>query len=239
MKNGTVIAAMLAVAAGAASAGFDAEYTGFDGVNNAFDITFISTGGLEITQSYGAGHMNFNYTDMGGDRGAGQFSGGSFSSFCIELQNTQNGSRSYDIVDLVGAPNPSPGNGGPAYDVNDANEVHAIMAAAISLGWLESDLSDGADANNARMAAIQGMLWTALLDEATVAVNGSKTQVVAAMGELQTAVNANPTGRVAGLRAMVNADAQDQLYVVPLPPAALAGLLTLGGFAGVKRLRKS
>jgi hypothetical protein len=37
---------------------------------------------------------------------------------------------------------------------------------------------------------------------------------------------------------MVAGGNQDMLYVVPLPPAAFAGLATLVGVAGVARLRR-
>lgn len=237
MKNGTVIATMLAVAAGAASASFDAQYNNYNGVGGAFTISFTTTGGLDITNTYGAGHMSYTYTDMGGDRGAGQFEGGSFSSFCIELQDTRSGSHTYEIVNLNQAPNPAPGNGGPGYDSADAAEVNAIVAAAISLGWINNDLSAGANATNERMAAIQGHIWMAVLDEATVTV--AKASLNDEMADLQAAIDSNPSGRVAGLRAMVNGDTQDQLFVVPLPTAAFAGLITLGGLAGVKRLRRA
>ena len=44
--------------------------------------------------------------------------------------------------------------------------------------------------------------------------------------------------RLNGLKAMVSEGQQDMLYVVPLPPAALAGLGMLGGIAGVRTIRR-
>jgi hypothetical protein len=234
MKKTMIMSVMLA-AAGAAHAGFDAEYTGMTGVDGGVNINNTGTGGF-INLNFDAGHNNFNYTDVGGDRGAGQFSGGSFSTFCIELQNTLGGSRSYDVTSIQNSPNPSPGNGGPQYDSADEAEVHAVVAAAIRLGWINNDLSAGANATNTRLAAIQGQIWKVVLDLAVVTGNGS---VGTEMAALQAEITNDPSATVSGLRAMLNANTQDQLFVVPLPTAALAGLLTLGGFAGIKRLRRN
>ena len=234
MKKAMIMSVMLASATGVAVAGFDAEFTGLTGVANAININNTGTGGF-INFDFDAGHNNFDCVG-GGDRGAGQFAGGSFSTFCIELQNTLTGTRSYDVTGIQNSPNPSPGNGGPQYDSADEAEVHAVVAAAIRLGWINSDLSAGANATNVRLAAIQGQIWKVVLDLAVVTGNGT---VGSEMAALQSEIDNDPSATVAGLRAMLNADTQDQLFVVPLPTAALAGLLTLGGLAGVKRLRRN
>jgi hypothetical protein len=231
MKKAIVMSVALAAAAGAASAGFDADYNGYTGVAAG---VHINNGGF-VNQDFNAGHNNFTYVGAG-DRGTGQFAGGSFSTFCIELQNTLVGTQSYDLAGITDSPNPSPGAGGPQYDSADEAEVNAVIAAAIRLGWINSDLSAGANATNTRLAAIQGQIWKVVLDTSTVTGNGA---VATEMGALQTEIANDPNATVNGLVAMLNADTQDQLFVVPLPTAALAGLLTLGGLAGVKRLRRS
>ena len=234
MKKSTIICASLAMLSGTALAGFDAEHTGLTGVVDGVHINNTGTGGF-INFDFDAGHNNFVYTDVGGQRGGGQFSGGSFSTFCIELQNTLGGSRSYDVTDIHNSPNPAPGNGGAQYDMADEAEVNAVVAAAIRLGWINSDLS-AASATNTQLAAIQGQLWKVVLDDAVVTGNGS---VATEMLALQNEIANDPSATVSGLVAMLNANTQDQLFIVPLPTAALAGLLTLGGLAGVKRLRRS
>lgn len=235
MKNTVLLTgAILAASCGLASAGFDAQHTGLTGVTGSININNTGTGGF-INLDFDAGHNNFDYTDMGGTRGAGQFAGGSFSTFCVELQNTLSGSRSYEVTAIHNSPNPAPGNGGPQYDMADEAEVNAVVAAAISLGWINSDLS-AASATNTQLAAIQGMIWKVVLDEAVVTGNGA---VGTAMATLQTQIDLDPNATVAGLKAMLNADTQDQLYVVPLPTAAFAGLITLGGLAGIKRFRRN
>jgi hypothetical protein len=235
MKKTVIMSAVLASACGLATAGFDAEFNGITGVDNAININNTGTGGF-INLDFDAGHNNFTYTDVGGMRGIGQFAGGSFVTFCIELQNTLGGSRSYAVDDIENSPNPSPGNGGPQYDSADEAEVNAVVAAAVRLGWINSDLTAGAGASNDRLAAIQGMIWKVVLDEAVVTGNGS---VGTEMAALQTEIDLQPNATVSGLVAMLNADSQDQLFIVPLPTAAFAGLMMLGGLAGVKRLRRS
>ena len=81
MKKAMIMSVMLASATGVAVAGFDAEFTGLTGVANAININNTGTGGF-INLDFDAGHNNFDYVG-GGDRGAGQFAGGSFSTFCI------------------------------------------------------------------------------------------------------------------------------------------------------------
>ena len=234
MKKTTIICAAIATLSGSALAGFDAEHTSLTGVSGGVHIDNTGSGGF-INFDFDAGHNNFVYTDVGGQRGGGQFAGGSFSTFCIELQNTLSGSRSYDVTDIHNSPNPSPGNGGPQYDMADEAEVNAVVAAAVRLGWINSDLSAAA-ASNTQLAAIQGQIWKVVLDEAVVTGNGA---VATEMAALQAEIAMDPSATVSGLVAMLNANTQDQLFIVPLPTAAFAGLLTLGGLAGVKRLRRS
>lgn len=225
MKN-TMTVLAVALASGSALAGFDASYQSFTGISGAFNIN---------GSNYAAGHLSFGY-DGAGDRGIGQFSGGNFSTFCIELQNVAGGSRSYDIASLSDAPNPSGGGGIPSYDAADVAEVAIVLNAAVALDWINADLSAGSAVSNERLAAIQGHIWQSLFDGASFSVNNASVQTQ--MNNLSAQFDNSQTS-FAGLRAMVNADSQDQLYVVPLPPAALAGLMTLGGLAGVKRLRRS
>ncbi|MDF1809964.1 MAG: hypothetical protein P1U42_09740 [Phycisphaerales bacterium] len=233
MKKKTAYIAMtLAAFTGAATAGFDAEYTGLTGIEGAIHI---DNGGF-IDQNFNAGHFGFDYTDMGGDRGAGQFASGSFVTFCIELQNVRTGSYTYDVDSIANGPNPEGGAGVPAYDAADEAEVHAVVAAAIAMGWLNADLSANT-VTNAQLAGIQGMIWKMVLDNSTVEAAAGQTDVATAMADIQNYMDNNTWGTVAGLKAMINEDTQDQLFIVPLPTAAFAGLLTLGGLAGVARMK--
>ncbi len=248
-KSSVVAAAVVAASSGLAFAQFDAYYDGSQSrlVGGAFDITWAAAGTFDgvahatgdLIGTYGAGSLAYTY-DGPGERGAGQYSGGSFSGFCIELQGIAGGTRTYDVVEIQDAPNPAPGLGGDGYDILDQIEVKAVVAAAIDLGWINNDLSATGSVTNGQLAAIQGMIWTMVFDDAVVTANYAF--VGASMQEIQDRIdfmaNNGMNQNVAGLRAMINADSQDQLYVVPLPTAALAGLLTLGGLGGFSRLRR-
>jgi len=231
MKKRTLITiAAIAVSSGMASAQFDAQYIGLTGVNNAIHID----NGGSIDQDFNAGYLTFEYVGAG-DRGEGQYEGGSFSGFCIELQSILGGVQTYDIDAIKNAPDPVGGAGEDAYDLADQGEVMAVVAAAIRLGWIEDDLSAGVNVSNRRLAAIQGKIWEAVLDNSTVTANAV---VLTAWNDLTAEIANDPNATVSNLRAMLNADTQDQLFIVPLPTAALAGLMTLGGLAGFSRIRR-
>jgi hypothetical protein len=201
-------------------------------------------GGGNVTvgaNTYSAGHMQHVY-GLGGSapgKAAGQFIGGqgdTFRTFCIELQNVSQSQRDFTIVDVSAAPDPSISNpnGNNPYGASLAAAVHDVVWKAIDLGWINADLT----ANTAtlkQLSGIQGAIWFALFDSAQAVSSGDAT-IQGHMNTLTAAIGNN--NRVAGLRAMVAPNAQDQLYVVPLPPAAFAGLATLAGIAGVSRLRR-
>ena len=230
-KKNIYVAAILAASTGVASAGLDAEFVGLTGIEGAIHI---DNGGF-VNQNFNAGHLGFAYVGAG-DRGAGQFSGGTFNTFCIELQNIRVGTYNYDVDQIQNAPNPAPGAGGPAYDAADEAEVNAVVAAAIAMGWLNNDLSANV-VTNAQLAGIQGMIWKMVLDTSLVEAAAGQTAVATAMADIQDYMDNNAWGTVSGLGAILNADTQDQLFIVPLPTAAFAGLITLGGLAGIARVK--
>jgi hypothetical protein len=220
-------------ASGIAFADFEATHIGLTGVT---DGVHINNGGF-VNQDFDAGHLEFEYTNGvgdGGERGGGQFSGGSFSSFCIELQQISSGPRSYAVDSIRNGPNPASGAGVPAYDAADEAEVNAVVAAAIRLGWINNDLS-AASASNTQLAAVQGQIWKMVLDNSVVTGNGA---VAIEMAVLQAEIANDPFAVVRNLNAMLNADTQDQLFIVPLPTAAFAGLFTMVGLGGLSRIRR-
>ena len=239
MKTIVCSAALLAATSGASlAADFDAQRTGFTGVGGITVTTNLGTAG------YSGGLIEFTYGVGGSPAGmaAGQFvgpQGSTFNTFCIELdQGASQLMKSYDIVDLASAPNPAAGGANPnnpnAYGPTIATAIKKVVAAAIGLGWLNGDLS-AASATTAQLAAIQGEIWRAVYGNASYSNGGVNT----AATTLANTVTAGTYGSsVKGLRAMVSGSSQDQLYVVPLPPAAFAGLATLAGIAGVSRLRR-
>lgn len=234
-KNTTIAAAALVASSTIALADFEATYIGLTG-GGSVHIDNTGSGGV-INQNFAAGHLEFAYTNGvgdGGERGAGQYASGSFRGFCLELQNIVNGAQSYSVERISDAPNPAPGNGGPAYDAADEAEVHAVVAAAIRLGWINNDLSANV-VTDTQLSAIQGQIWKVVFDNAVVTGNfGVGTQMAALAAEVAN----DPFATVSGLKAVLNPNTQDQLFIVPLPTAALAGLMTLGGLAGISRARR-
>ena len=233
MKKNTAVS-ILAIAASSAFAMADFEAT-FVGLTSGGRVHIDN--GAFVNQSFDAGHFAFAYTNSvtdGGQRGIGQYASGTFKGFCIELQQTQSGPRTYQVKTIDQAPNPSPGAGGPAYDAADEAEVHAVIAAAIRLGWINSDLSANV-VTDLQLSAIQGQIWKVVLDNSVVTGDG---MVAGEMVTLQNEIANDTSARVNGLVAMLNATSQDQLFVVPLPTALFAGLMTLGGIGGVSRIRR-
>lgn len=234
MKNFVLITfgiAASAMVAGAAD--FTATYTGSQGGGS------VQIGGVG---SYGGGHMQF--INAVGNNGAGQFSNASFSTFCIDLfpVNGSNANDDWTIQSIASAPvdNDTNPNGAGPYGAAREAAVHDVVWKAIDLGWIKSDLSATDLYTNAdyglTLMAIQGAIWYALFQDGDTPVTSTNATIQARMNTLTSTIGDNNT--VAGLRAMTNDGNQDMLYVVPLPPAAFAGLATLVGVAGVARLRR-
>jgi len=241
MKNIVLLAATLSAVSGLASASSvtidrDSGQDALTGGVSVFGIGRI------------AGHIGFAYNpNPAPGTGAGQFASGSFATFCLEIDQSA-GSGTYQIVDVAAAPNPTGGanpNQPNSYGSIIAGRIGVAVKAGILANWIGSDLSlissGNATTDNERMAAIQAAVWEAIYD--TGAFSNMTGQVVTTTGGLNarwTELSAffGNNGVVAGLRGIVNANRQDQLYIVPLPPAAFAGLATLVGVAGVARLRR-
>jgi len=200
----------------------DVRYTGVAGGSDAAHLQV--EGG-----TYYAGQMMHEYTS--GDK-AGQV----FGTFCIDFAEAANTSgATYQIVDIADAPMP-----GVPYGQAIADRINAVVANAAALGWIDNKLQG--DVNQvdyiAKMGAIQAAVWEAFGSD--IDVDDSRTYSSLAnyyyiLTDVQTY---DSSLRLNGLRAIVAEGQQDMLYVVPLPPAAFAGLGLLGGIAGVRSARR-
>ncbi|MHA7814408.1 MAG: Cys-Gln thioester bond-forming surface protein [Phycisphaerales bacterium] len=226
-QTSIAIAATAAISVSASAGSIDMEYTGVAGNNSATTARVGSS-------TYYAGHMMHTIT-------SGPRMGESFASFCIEIgENANNGSSTYQIIDLADAPQP-----GSPYGQAKADAVSAVVANAVAMGWIDSNLQ--ADSNQAdylaKMGAIQAAIWEALGHNFQLTAGGTSNSLEVQYGLLMnTDENDGRTFdssmRLQGLRALVATGEQDMLYVVPLPPAAFAGLGLLGGIAGVRTIRR-
>jgi len=223
MKNTLTIAALCAVTAGTAMAdSVDVRYTGIAGGSSAMHLQV--EGG-----TYYAGHMNHEFT-------SGANSGERFSSFCIDFAEHANTSgATYQIVEIAEAPMP-----GAPYGQTIADRINAVVANAAALGWIDNKLqADTAQTDYlAKMGAIQAAVWEAFGSD--IEVNNSRTtnSLASYYNTLMDDQTFDSSLRLNGLKAIVAEGQQDMLYVVPLPPAAFAGLGMLGSIAGVRTLRR-
>ncbi|MHA7814407.1 MAG: hypothetical protein ACX94C_13570 [Phycisphaerales bacterium] len=224
MQRGMNIAALAAVATCVSVASADTVTMRYSGNTGLHNIQISGTN----NHNGPAGHLTHTFAG-----------GGSFNTFCIELaQTTGGGNRVYDIVDLKDAPSP-----GASYGEDAANRVFAVLANAVDLNWIDINLQ-AVDGTSKEMAAIQGAIWQALYGGTVSSSNGPATNpgtVAYAIDELMdhTLSESNLLNTMANrVRAAVNSDTQDQLYVVPLPPAAWASLGLLGVCAGVRQARR-
>lgn len=221
MMSKILITAVIASVAGIAeAASFQANFTGQSNSVN------VGRG------SNSAGYLNLEYVGAPAST-VGQFATGSFQTFCIDIQavNTSAGSNPYTwtIEAIRDAPTP-----GQNYGIAVELRIKEIIAAAIGEGWIKSDLSNNGSSAT-RIAAIQALIWNNIPAFAFVAPTAN---ISADYIALENFANGAYAGQgVAGLRA-ITTNGQDMLYVVPLPPAAFAGLATLVGVAGVARLRR-
>lgn len=218
-RNGmAVLCAVVASVSIVQADSIDLEYTGISG---GIGVT-VTPGG-----TYSAGHMNHTIYH-------GATPAGSFQTFCIELGETaNNGVSNYQIVDLTSAPDPD--LSGSTYTQAQADAVIDVVTNAVSLGWIDINLQN-AGGTSEQISAVQAGIWAALFGSASSSNAGVQTALSALSSE---SVNQGTRALMASrLRAAVAQGEQDMLYVVPLPPAAWAGLGMLGAFAGVRSCRR-
>lgn len=226
------LAAAAAIGASASADTVDLAFSGHTGLN-----TVNLSGGTGFNGNHAAGHLTHTIT-------SGPRAGQTFNTFCIELAEFANGgSSSYEIVDLADAPRSnSPDDQDDNYGQTKADAVIAVVSKAVDLGWIDINLqatpgSLDAENNADRMSAIQAAIWGALFGSSA---SSSDVDVAAALTSLgnQSLNNSTFDLMKSRLRAVVADGEQDQLYVIPLPQAAFAGLGMLGLCAGVRSAKR-
>jgi hypothetical protein len=223
MKTSIAMFAVCAVASGSVLADtVDVRYTGIAGGGSATTLR-VADG------TYYAGHMNHVFTS--GDR-----QGESFSSFCIDFAEHANTSgATYQIVDIADAPMP-----GTPYGQVVADRINAVVANAAALGWIDNKLQADTDQTDylGKMGAIQAAIWEAFGSDVRVGNHRTSNALENYYSILMDDETFDSSLRLNGLKAIVADGQQDMLYVVPLPPAAFAGLGMLGTIAGVRTIRR-
>lgn len=220
-------ASLAAMALGLAvvSASGDTISLQFQSIAGGSSANKVVVGGQALT----AGHIVHTIA-------SGSQAGSEFRTFCIELgQNVGSGTTVYDIVALTEAPVP-----GTKYTTGQANMISAVVANAMMLGWIDSKLQadDSQSDYLARMGAIQAAIWEAVGGAVDINASGTSASLRAAYNVLMDAQSFDSSLRMSGLRALTNQTRQDQLIVVPLPPAAFAGMGMLAVGFGVRAVRR-
>lgn len=225
MTNRGIIAALAAAATCVSVASADSVFLDYTGVEGGIGVQLGGAG-----PNYSAGHMKhtiYSSTDYMSPVL------GSFNTFCIELENASTGEISeYQIVNLTDAPEPDDdGN----YTTAQADAVIDAVTKAVQLGWIDNSLQT-LNGTSEQITAIQAAIWEAL----GFGTASSSTGVMQGLSDLSTeSLNSTTRNMMAGrLRAAVASGEQDMLYVVPLPPAAFAGLGLMGCLVGVRAIRR-
>ncbi len=243
---------VLTLAAGAASA--DTITGRFLNVPNGVTLN-VSTGNLNV------GALRHEWTNGNGE--AARFNG-TYATFCVDNKNATGTATSFELREVTNAPRSTAGNyGNPGnpYTAMQAKRLAAVVKAAQDLGRMGSRgefITTGTD-DNLWSAAIQLAVWESLWESTNGAgwdlaggtfvlnsTNGTSNNVRNRFNTLIASATTffntnNVAGGVrvlAGTRGTTNETAQDQLVIVPLPPAAWAGLGALAGVMGVGYVRR-
>lgn len=255
--------AIIAIAGSVASAdsigSFEMKYNGGGMLRSGLNYQAIeSTSGGNVTHASSVAgelkHQTRNRT--GAATSLPQY----LSSFCIELgQFTQSGYNDFEVVSIIEAPNPeSNGPGDNAYGADVQRRIHAVVRSAIDAGYIDARLQPASGTTSAEMAAVQLGIWEAIwetssdfdLSNGNSTLQGHNFGATNALNTALASLSLSATNYIAleasdfgvfkvnGLVALTSANAQDQLAIVPLPPAAFAGLGLLGAAGVVRRLRK-
>lgn len=259
--NKTRLGLLLAVLAGsAASASADTVNMTFVGVGAGRSGQISYDGGTTFHGTF-AGILNQSFSGPATGLGTALV-GQTLQSYCIELEGLTFATRNMEITSVSNAPVDPAGNpnfNGP-YGAVRAARVAAVMGAAFNAGWIDARIQSTGLMTNARAAAIQLLVWESLFEPGsnanpvgwdltngnfqTTGFAGAAAEVAAIVGDVATLFAGGY--RFSGLRALVgqtngngsHTDIQDQLVVIPLPPAAWAGLGTLGAVFGLSVVRR-
>ena len=198
------------------------------------EFTGIAGGGSEYRVQVGdralqAGHIT--HTILSGPN-----AGSEFRTFCVEVgQNIGQGPLTYQVEELTDAPSP-----GGHYTQSEADGISAVLANAVALGWIDNRLQADTSQTDyiARMGAIQAAIWAEVDLGVDIFSSNTNESIRQAYLELTDGSTFDDSLRLQGVRALTHPVHQDMLYVIPLPPAAMAGLGMLGVCFGVRTWRR-
>ncbi len=247
MRLGTV--GMAAVAALGATSGVAMGST----INGLYQSSVNS--GLRQAIAISAGNFSVGALTHNWSGGTGELAAynGQWASFCIDNQTVSGSTVTFTMVDVTDAPIANSGNfGNPGnnYSAMQRQRLNAIALAARDAGYLNSlgfyNVASGGDAS----AAIQLLVWESLwestsgagwnLGAGTMTASSVPAGVQAVVNALITSATTifNDANTQILVRSFSTNGGQDQMVLVPLPPAAWAGLSTMAGVLGLAYVRR-
>ncbi len=188
--------------------------------------------------------------------------------FCVDRNFLQEVVNTYTLVGVQGAPVlPNSGNAGSQYTAIAENRLNAIAKAGLDMGIIDGrgflsasytgangdediTLNSVTTSRKKWVEAFQKLVWESLYesDGAGLTWNlnsgaySNAATVAAAATAIQNAaagyLNSDILVRVLGVQGNGADQGQDMLVLIPLPPAAWAGLSTMAGVFGLAYVRR-
>lgn len=254
----------IATAAALALVGQAATTVSADTIQGAFNGSFGAA--VNVTGGYSAVALRHNWSN--GTGAAAQFAGSNIYTFCMDrnpAQSVPNGQTppTFTLGAVTDAPNPTSGNASnpnSRYTADQQRRLNAVMTAARNAGYL-NNLGQFVALSNANAAsAIQVLVWESLWEANPIGtpVTGATwnlttgnfqvtsgwsniSSIVASLITSATSIYNNASSPIL-VRSLISGgtatSGQDQAVMVPLPPAAFAGLGTLAGVIGLGYIRR-
>lgn len=263
MANRVVVGALLAlVSAGSAFAGDvapDQVDMRFRGVGPSSVIrTEVWMGNSRImNMNLAVGALRHEFSDRGtssmsqlNNQTASALDGQIINTFCTDImESVDNRWQRYEVRDVTQAPVNGRGDSA-AMGADRGGRLAQLYNYGLAQGLLDSmggwASNASSAANNAMAAAWQVLVWEIVFDNpndsnwaSTGALRfgtmGSDIRNFFVMFRDASAAYDEVLG---GLRGVARSGSQDQLVIIPLPPAALAGLGLMGLVAGANYVRR-
>jgi hypothetical protein len=243
MKMTFVAAAVVAAAGMVGSATADT-------ISGLFTGSYAATGVNTSAGNYNVGPLTHTWS---GGTGILADYNGSHRTFCIDRQTVSGSTQTFTLVAVEDAPIANSNNfGNPGFDYTNvqAHRLDAVARAAAAAGYLDGR-GFYVGANDSSIgAAIQLAVWESIWEPTggagwnLAAGTFTATPSVAIQNVFDTLVASAATyyniNAPLLVRSLSTGNGQDQMILVPLPPAAWAGIGTLGcvlGFSAIRRRR--
>lgn len=188
--------------------------------------------------------------------------------FCVDRNFLHESVNTYTLVGVQGAPVlPNEGNAGAPYTAIAENRLNAMAKAGRAMGildsrgFLDASFTTGNADSNLTIGAVtttrkkwvdafQKLAWESLYEAdgagltwnlgAGAYTNGASSGAAAnaLITQATTFLNSNILVRILGVQGSNSNQGQDMLVLIPLPPAAWAGLSTMAGVFGLAYIRR-